>query len=64
MKVNDKCRIVNDWLSADAKRATVQVVGFQTNIEKFAKVIWLGRNAKEYTEQFGTLFPIKELRNV
>ena len=64
MKLNAKCRIVNDWLSAEAKKATVQVIGFQTNQEQFAKVLWLGRNAREFQDQFGTLFPIKELRAI
>ena len=63
MKQNDKCRIVNDWLSAEAKKATVQVIGFQDNMQlTYARVLWLGYNAKEFQEQFGTLFPIKELR--
>lgn len=63
MKVNDKCRIVNDWLSAEAKKATVQVIGFQDNMQlTYARVLWLGRKAKEFQEQFGTLFPISELR--
>lgn len=62
MKMNTKCRIVNDWLPAEAKKATVQVVGFQDNVEQFARVIWLGKNAKEYQDKFGTLFPLQELR--
>jgi len=64
MKVNDKCRIVHDWLPAEAKKATVQVIGFQDNIERFAKVLWLGRNARDYQEKFGTLFPLRELRAI
>ena len=64
VKVNDRCRIVNDWLPAEAKKATVQVIGFQRNLERFAKVLWLGRNAREYQEKFGTLFPLQELRAI
>ncbi len=65
MKVNAKCRIVNDWLSNEAKKATVQVIGFQDNMQlTYAKVLWLGKNAKAFQEQFGTLFPIKELRAI
>lgn len=62
MKVNDKCHLTSDWISAEAKKAYVQVIGFQTNIEQYARVIWLGRKAKEFETQFGILFPVKELR--
>lgn len=64
MKLNDKCRIVNDWLPAEAKKATVQVVGFQTNGEQYARVKWLGKQAFVFAKQWGTLFPIKELRAI
>ena len=63
MTIGDKCRIVNDWLPQKAKSKKVQIIKFQKNgALKYAQIRWLGNI--DYTEEYGTIFPIGELRKI
>ena len=65
LKINDKCNVISDWLSSTAKTRRVQVIGFQTNgNQRFVKVMWLGKEARENQETYGILFPVHELKKV
>lgn len=63
-KINERVRLVNDWLPPEAKAKQVVITAFQNNGELFAHIRWTGSNAKQFTEQFGTLFPLTELRKI
>jgi hypothetical protein len=63
--IGDRCRIVNTWISTEAKKKRVLIINFQENGNIiFAKVQWLGSGRKEYEEQYGILFPLDELKKI
>jgi len=65
-KKGDRVRIVNDWIGPYAKKYTAVVDNFEKHgMMEFVKVRWTGKAAEQkFSEKFGVLFPIDELRKI
>ena len=65
IKPNDKCRVTSDWIPSTVKARRVQVIRLQQNgNQKFARVMWLGKNARKNESEYGVLFALDELKRV
>jgi len=65
IKINDKCRLLCDWIPPEVKTKRVQVIRLQKNgRQKFARIIWLGKNARQNEQEYGVLFSLEELRKI
>jgi hypothetical protein len=54
-----------DWGNGFHRNKRFQITGFQTNgMVKSARGFWKGKYAKKLTEDYGTIFPLVDLKKI
>jgi hypothetical protein len=64
-RIGETVTVQIDWGDGFHRNKRFQITGFQTNGHvKSAKGFWKGKYAKKLTEDYGTIFPLLDLKKI